>query len=87
MTIVRLHFLKEGFYNAFNNCITSWIVSLVPVVSCIRHKDFFRPAPSCSVLFRPLSVTLRGPPPGFCNGLDWRALVELRPPTIGKLRR
>ena len=28
----------------------------------------------------------QGTPPGFCNGLEWRALVELSPPNIGKLR-
>ena len=28
----------------------------------------------------------QGTPPGFWNGLDWRALVESRPPNIGKLR-
>ena len=25
-----------------------------------------------------------GYPPQLCNGLDWRALVESRPPNIGK---
>ena len=38
--------------------------------------------------FRP-SFVLRhaqGTPPGFWNGMDWRALVESRPPNIGKLR-
>ena len=29
---------------------------------------------------------VQGTPPGFWNGLDWRALVETRPPNIGKLR-
>ena len=24
--------------------------------------------------------------PGFCNGMDWKSLVELCPPYIGKLR-
>ena len=28
----------------------------------------------------------QGTPPGFWNGVDWRALVESRPPYIGKLR-
>ena len=28
----------------------------------------------------------QGTPPGFCNGMDWRALLELRPPNIGQLR-
>ena len=28
----------------------------------------------------------QGTPPGFWNGLDWRALVESHPPHIGKLR-
>ena len=28
----------------------------------------------------------QGTPPGFWNGVDLRALVELRPPNIGKLR-
>ena len=28
----------------------------------------------------------QGTPPGFRNGLDWRALVESCPPNIGKLR-
>ena len=40
--------------------------------SYIRHKDLQFP-PSSSV--RP-SVKLRGPLPGFRNGVDWRALVE-----------
>ena len=28
----------------------------------------------------------QGPPPGFWNGVDWRALVKPRPPNIGTLR-
>ena len=43
----------------------------------IRHKDF-----------RPSSFVLRqaqGTPSGFWKGMDWRALVESRPPNIGKL--
>ena len=28
----------------------------------------------------------QGTPPGFCNGVDWRALVESHPPNNGKLR-
>ena len=29
----------------------------------------------------------QGTPPGFWNGVDWRALVESHPPYIGKLRK
>ena len=48
--------------------------------SYIRHKDFFRlPPPSFFVLRH-----AQGTPQGFFNGLDWRALVKLRPPNIGK---
>ena len=50
-------------------------------LSYTRHKDFFCPAPS-SVLRNAQGT----PPPEFCNGLDWRALIKLRPPNIGKLR-
>ena len=38
-----------------------------------------------SVLLRSLSCS--GYPPGFCNGLDWRALAESHPPKLGKLRK
>ena len=34
-----------------------------------------------------LSVLFRPPTPWFWNGLDWKALVQLRPPNIEKLRR
>ena len=43
--------------------------------SYIRHED---------ILLRPPSRS--GDPLGFCNGLDWRALVDLRTPNNGKLR-
>ena len=46
------------------------------VLSKIRHEDFLL------LLLRHARIT----PPGFGNGLDWRALVESRPPNIGKLR-
>ena len=48
------------------------------LVSYIRHKDFFRPSPSPS---------RSGYPPGFWNGVDWRARVESRPPYIAKTKR
>ena len=41
--------------------------------------SFVHPSPS--------SVRLaQGTPPGFCNGLDWRALVEDKFPQLAKLR-
>ena len=45
-------------------------------LSNIRHKDF-RPS---------LRVSRSDHPPGFCNGLDWRALVEDKSPQLAKLR-
>ena len=42
--------------------------------SYIGHKDFF--------VLRQAQET----PPGLGNGLDWRALVQLRPPNSGKQR-
>ena len=47
-------------------------------VSKSRHKDFRTSYLVCS--------SRSDYPPGFWNGLDWRALVKLRPPIIGKLR-
>ena len=44
--------------------------------SNIKHEDF-RPPSVCNA---------QGTPHGFWNGVDWRALVESRPPYIGKLR-
>ena len=55
----------------------SFLLCLFDEASKIRHKDF-RPD------FRLLKA--QGTPPGFWNGVYWRALVELRPPNIGKLR-
>ena len=49
--------------------------------SNIRHEDFLR------LFVRPSFVChAQGTPPGFWNGVDWRALVQSRPPNIGKLR-
>ena len=46
-------------------------------VSKIRHKDF---RSSFGLLLR----HAQGTPPEILNGLDWKALVQLRPPNIGK---
>ena len=46
--------------------------------SYIRHEDFLLLRPPPSGLYYP---------PEIWNKLDWRALVELRPPYIGKLIR
>ena len=35
----------------------------------------------------PFPPSRSGYPPVFCNGLHWRALVELRPPHLAKLRK
>ena len=51
--------------------------------SNIRHEDF-RSFVRSSV--RPCVCNAQTTPPGFWNGVDWRALVESRPPNIGKLR-
>ena len=33
-----------------------------------------------------LCMSRSGDPPGFCNGLDWRALAELHIPNIAKIK-
>ena len=50
------------------------------LLSYIRHKDF---------LLCPPAYVLRqaqGTPQGFCNGLDWRALVKDKFPHLAQLR-
>ena len=47
--------------------------------SYIRNEDF---RPDFSLLLRQTCAT----PPEIWDGVDWRALVELRTPDIGKLR-
>ena len=61
-------------------------------LSCIVHVGRFvlYPTLDTRISFVHSFVLLlrhaRTTPPGFWNGLDWRALVESCPPNIGKLR-
>ena len=57
------------------------------------YKPFPRTASRYPILDTRISFVRPSPPPSrsgyppdFCNRLDWRALVELSPPNIGKLR-
>ena len=73
MSILRLFLVRDGFpevTDAPPSPFWSPSPSPSPGQSYIRHEDFLRP--SSFVLLR----HAQGTPPGFWNGLDWRALVE-----------
>ena len=67
----------------FSSLLTISLSFHLLVVFSVPNNPILDTRISCSVL---LLSHAQGNPPGFCNGLDWRALVELRPPPLAKLR-
>ena len=65
-----------SMFVCFSSLLTISLSFHLLVVFSVPNNPILDTRISCSVL---LLSHAQGNPPGFCNGLDWRALVELCP--------
>ncbi len=67
----------------FSSLLTISLSFHLLVVFSVPNNPILDTRISCSVL---LLSHAQGNPPGFCNRLYWRTLVELRPPPLARKR-